>query len=86
MLRGLRYIALILLFAWIVWNLWTRERRRRIDEGFRRAAVVISLAFVAAGVFLLYRALSGPGGDAGQALLMIAVGAAMMLYQQWGRA
>ncbi len=85
MLRGLRYIALALLFAWVVWNLWTRERRQRIDEGFRRAAVVISWAFVAAGVWMLYRAMSGPAGDVGQALLMIVVGAAMILYQQWGR-
>ncbi len=85
MLRGLRYIALVLLFAWVVWNLWTRERRRRIDEGFRRAALLISLAFIAVGSVMFYRGMAGPGNSLSQAALMIIVGAGLMAYQRWGR-
>ena len=85
MLRSLQYVVLVLLVAWIVWNLWTRERRRRIDEGFRRAAIVISLAFVLVGGVMLYRAMASAGSSAGQAVFMIVVGVALIVYQRWGR-
>ncbi|MFQ5859281.1 MAG: hypothetical protein ACE5LU_27085, partial [Anaerolineae bacterium] len=70
---------------WVVWNLFTRERRRRVAEGFRRAAIVISLAFVAVGAAMLYRAVVSAGSGAGQAVLMIVVGLGLVAYQRWGR-
>lgn len=85
MLRSVRYLALAFLTAWVVWNLFTRERRRRIDAGFQRAATVISLGFVAIGVVLLIQATLGAGGEAGQAVLIIAVGLGLMAYQRWGQ-
>jgi len=83
--RVARYVALALLAVWGVWNLWSQERRRRLDEGFQRAAIVISLAFVAVGVVLLVRAVLGTGQGAGQALFMIVIGLGLVAYQRWGR-
>lgn len=78
-------MILVLLMVWVVWNLFTRERRRRIDAGIQRAATVISLAFVAVGVAMLYRAMGGAGNGTVQALLLIAGGLAMIVYQGWQR-
>lgn len=83
MLRVARYAALALLTAWAVWNLWSRERRQRLDAGLRRAATVISLAFVGIGAAMLYRALAASSG-VGQALFMIVVGLSLIIYQRWG--
>lgn len=85
MLRTVKYVVLALLMVWVVWNLLTRERRQRLDEGFQRAAIVISLAFIAVGATMLYRALAGAGNEAGQAVLMILVGLGLVAYQRWGR-
>lgn len=85
MLQTLRYAALALLVMWGVWNLLSAERRRRIDEGFREAATVISLVFVAVGAVMLYRAVDGVGNEAGQALFMIVIGLGLVAYQRWGR-
>lgn len=85
MLRIAKYVALVLLAVWVVWNLFTRERRQRIDTGVRRAAVIISLAFVGVGVVMLVRAMAGAGDRAGQAVLMIIIGLGLTVYQQWGR-
>ncbi len=85
MLRAMRYVALALLAAWVVWNLWSRERRRRLDEGLQRAAIVISLAFVAIGVAMLFRATVGGNSGAGQALFILVVGLGLIAYQRWGR-
>jgi hypothetical protein len=68
-----------------VTNLFTRKRRRNIDAGFRRAAIVISLAFVVAGSAMLYQAVVGGAGEAGQAVLVILIGLGMVAYQRWGQ-
>ncbi|MFQ5594287.1 MAG: hypothetical protein ACE5HA_09075 [Anaerolineae bacterium] len=81
----MRYVVLVLLAAWVVWYLWSRERRRRLDEGFQRAAIVISLAFVVVGAAIFVRAMIGTGQGAGQALFMIVVGLVLVAYQRWGR-
>jgi hypothetical protein len=85
MLRTGEYIALALLAAWTVWSLFSRERRRRLDEGLQRAAIVISLAFVVFGAAMFVRAMIGASQGAGQALFMIVVGLGLVAYQRWGR-
>ena len=85
MLRGLRYIVLIGVLVWVVLNLFTRERRKNISEGFQRAGIVISLMFVAAGIYMLYQALSSPSGGIPQAITIIAIGIGMVVYQRSGQ-
>lgn len=84
MIENIDYWLIVLAAAWIAWNLWTRERRERIDAGVRRAATLISLLLAAAGVVMIVWPTVIRGSDPGRGLLLVLVGLALLAYQRSG--
>lgn len=84
MIENIDYWLLVVVAAWIAWNLWTRERRERIDAGVRRAATVISLLVVAAGGVMIIWPTAIRGSNLGRGLLLVLAGLALLAYQRSG--
>jgi protein-S-isoprenylcysteine O-methyltransferase Ste14 len=85
-IENIDYWLLVVVAAWLAWNLWTRERRARIDAGVRRAAAVISLLLAATGVVMIVWPTVIPESERGRGLLLVLVGLALLAYQRSGSA